>query len=166
MCFVQWCNENSGFLSALLSAIGLFLSSFAICVSVHTARLPYKKNILLSSSLTYRATNPNGVNLTVIGSCAHATNVGNRPVCITYLGYAVKIDGTMRSIISLYRKPEEKTISQAEILHAQFSSEELLRFFSNKSKTEKLYIYATDTEGKVYTKLIGNVDDMVVSLSD
>lgn len=72
----------------------------------------------------------------------------------------------MRSIISLYRKPEEKTISQAEILHAQFSSEELLRFFSNKSKTEKLYIYATDTEGKVYTKLIGNVDDMVVSLSD
>ena len=34
--FVQWCNENEGFLSAVLSIIGLMLSVIAIVVSVQT----------------------------------------------------------------------------------------------------------------------------------
>lgn len=38
---IQWCNENNGFLTAILSVVGLMLSVIAIVISIHTARLPY-----------------------------------------------------------------------------------------------------------------------------
>ena len=47
MCFIEWCNQNNGFISAILSIIGLLLSIIAIVISIHTARLPYKKKLLL-----------------------------------------------------------------------------------------------------------------------
>lgn len=46
MNFVQWCNGDNGFLTAILSLIGLIFSA-AIVVSIRTARLPYKKRIIL-----------------------------------------------------------------------------------------------------------------------
>ena len=51
MNIIRWCNENNGFLTAILSLIGLVLSVTAIVVSIRTARLPYKKKLMLS--LTY-----------------------------------------------------------------------------------------------------------------
>ena len=47
--FICWCNENNGFLTAVLSIIGLLLSMIAIVVSVSTARMPYKKRLLNKS---------------------------------------------------------------------------------------------------------------------
>ncbi|MBQ3308502.1 MAG: hypothetical protein IJG77_01695 [Aeriscardovia sp.] len=47
MNFVQWCNDDNGFLTAILSLIGLIFSAAAIVVSIRTARLPYKKRIIL-----------------------------------------------------------------------------------------------------------------------
>lgn len=41
---IKWCNENNGFLTALLALLSLFLSAFAIAVSIQTARLPYKNH--------------------------------------------------------------------------------------------------------------------------
>ena len=50
MNFIQWCDDDNGFLTAILSLIGLILSATAIVVSIRTARLPYKKRIMLSSA--------------------------------------------------------------------------------------------------------------------
>ena len=40
---VQWCNENVGFATIVLSALTLMVSIVAIVVSIKTAQLPYKK---------------------------------------------------------------------------------------------------------------------------
>lgn len=48
MNIIRWCNENNGFLTAILSLIGLVLSVTAIVVSIRTARLPYKKKLMLA----------------------------------------------------------------------------------------------------------------------
>lgn len=51
MCIIEWCNLNSGFLTGVLSLLTLVVSVIAIVVSIHTAKLPYKKKIKLSSSV-------------------------------------------------------------------------------------------------------------------
>lgn len=82
MIFVQWCNENNGFLTAILSVIGLLLSIIAIVVSIHTARLPYKKQLLLGSSLLLGASVNLGISAKtfIMGLSASATNIGNRTI--------------------------------------------------------------------------------------
>ena len=40
---IQWCNENVGFATIVLSALTLLVSIIAVIVSIRTARLPYKK---------------------------------------------------------------------------------------------------------------------------
>ena len=49
MYLIQWCNDNNGFISAVLSFVGLLLSIIAIVISLRTAKLPYKKKLLLGS---------------------------------------------------------------------------------------------------------------------
>lgn len=88
MNIIQWCNENTGFLTAILSLIGLVLSVTAIVVSVRTARLPYKKKLMLGSyiSLGARMIPGVGAETQILGMSASATNVGNRTINITYFG--------------------------------------------------------------------------------
>lgn len=95
MNIIQWCNENNGFLTAILSLIGLVLSVTAIVISVRTARLPYKKKLMLGSYMPLGASMIPGVGAEtqILGMSASATNIGNRTVNITYLGYAIKKDG-------------------------------------------------------------------------
>jgi hypothetical protein len=95
MNIIQWCNENNGFLTAILSLIGLVLSVTAIVVSVRTARLPYKKKLMLGSYISLGASMIPGVGAEtqILGMSASATNIGNRTVNITYWGYAIKKDG-------------------------------------------------------------------------
>ena len=50
---IQWCNNNDGFTSAILSVIGLGLSVIAIWVSISTARLPYRKKITVQMNTVY-----------------------------------------------------------------------------------------------------------------
>ena len=91
MNYIRWCNDNNGFLTAILSLIGLTLSATAIVVSIRTARLPYKKRIMVDSYLTWFQVVPISVsNHPIPGRTAVATNVGNKTVNLTYLGYVVK----------------------------------------------------------------------------
>lgn len=94
MNFIQWCNDNNGFLTAIFSLIGMILSVTAIVVSIRTARLSYKKRILLGSPILLAAGIVPGVGAesSLLGMAASATNVGNRTVNLTYLGYTVKKD--------------------------------------------------------------------------
>lgn len=45
---ITWCNSNNGFATILLSALTLLVSIIAIIVSIRTARLPYKKKLIVS----------------------------------------------------------------------------------------------------------------------
>lgn len=100
MNIIRWCNENNGFLTAILSLIGLVLSVTAIVVSIRTARLPYKKKLMLGSYMSVGASMIPGVGAEtqILGMSASATNVGNRTINITYLGYAIKKDGRYNMI--------------------------------------------------------------------
>lgn len=40
---IEWCNNNSGFVSAVLSVVGIMISVIAVVISIHTARIPYVK---------------------------------------------------------------------------------------------------------------------------
>ena len=90
---IQWCNDNNGFLTAILSAIGLFLSTIAIVVSIKTARLPFKKRIVIKTStnlwvgmIPITNTIASGVQSISI----NVVNKGFRDVNITYLGIMIK----------------------------------------------------------------------------
>ena len=41
--FIEWCNENNGFISAVLAIASFLLSIFAIEISIIVAKMPYKK---------------------------------------------------------------------------------------------------------------------------
>lgn len=52
---INWCNLNNGFATILLSVLTLLVSIIAVIVSIHTARLPYKKKLLISAGSAIRA---------------------------------------------------------------------------------------------------------------
>lgn len=168
MTFIQWCNDNNGFLTAVLSIIGLVISVTAIVVSIRTARLPYKKKILLGSSLTLGVSMLPGVgaDTSVIGMAASATNVGNRTINITYLGYSVRKDGKYNNLYPVNREFNCKaTLEPSEMAETQFYSDELLKCFSHENRALKLYVFAKDTEGTEYKRKAGTVGKLIDNLT-
>lgn len=79
--FLNWCNSNVGFVSVLLSALTLLVSVIAVVVSIHTARLPYKKKVLVSAG--------NTISDMGIGLHITATNIGNRNITIKTIGFLI-----------------------------------------------------------------------------
>lgn len=165
MNFIQWCNDDNGFLTAILSLIGLILSATAIVVSIRTARLPYKKRIMLSTTPAIDIGASAGCRyqksfipklLLLSGMSVLATNTGNRTVNLTYLGYAVKKDGEYTPLlIPPYNHEFNSTASLApsEMFENQFYIDELIKVLSHENPNIKLFMYAKDTEGKKYTKV-------------
>ena len=49
---IQWCNENVGFATILLSVLTLLVSIIAVIVSIRTALLPYKKSLKIEVGST------------------------------------------------------------------------------------------------------------------
>lgn len=41
---IEWCNNNQGFISAILSLLTLIASIIAIIISIVTSRLPLRKS--------------------------------------------------------------------------------------------------------------------------
>ena len=109
MNFIEWCNENIGFASLMLSTLTLFVSILAIFVSIHTAQLPFKKKLVISTG-SYISKDGIGIHATV-------TNVGNRNVKIKKIGiligekiYSDKndlVNGPQGNEISRYYKQDE-----------------------------------------------------------
>lgn len=150
--FIKWCNDNNGFLTAILSIIGLFLSIIAMVVSIRTARLPYKKKLLLGSSLLLAAevTIGGDVRTFIAGLSASATNVGNRPVNLTYLGYAIKKDGKFKKIYPLNRRFDSKAmLAASEMLEVHFQTDELKKRIEIQGCT---YLYTTQKELSINEK--------------
>ena len=79
---ITWCNSNNGFATILLSALTLLVSIIAIIVSIRTARLPYKKKLIVSGGSFISA---GGIGLYIT-----ATNVGNRQLKISNIGFQIQ----------------------------------------------------------------------------
>lgn len=165
MNFIQWCDDNNGFLTAILSLIGLILSVTAIVVSICTARLPYKKRIVLGWEVVGIVPGV-GVKSSVLGMSASATNVGNRTVNLRYLGYAVKKDREYHHFNLIYREFNSKaSLAPSEWSERLFYTHELIEQLSRENRNIEFFVYAIDTEGKEYTEEIGTVGTWLDFLS-
>ena len=149
MAIVQWCNDNSGFVSAVLSLITIFISVLAIIISLRTARLPFKKRIKLSGSFDY--VNEVGTEFSkTIGIYVNACNVGNRAVNIKYLGLAVsKKPQNDYSLIRNLRggNTSDDPIMPTEIFRIKYSVYDgFIDQLQQYDKNSILYLYLEDTE--------------------
>lgn len=48
MSFIEWCNNNQGFINAILSMSTILISIVAVCISLMVAYLPYRKRIVIN----------------------------------------------------------------------------------------------------------------------
>ena len=98
---VEWCNNNEGFLTMLLSLFTLITSIIAIIVSIKTAQLPYKKKIDINTFYNEIEGNKYSCRLFII-------NTGNRVIGISsiYLEYGDSLIYTSESP-NKYIKPSE-----------------------------------------------------------
>lgn len=157
MNFIQWCNDDNGFLTAVLSLIGLILSATAIVVSIRTARLPYKKRIMLDLCPVFDVVPGVNTKFLIRGMSASATNIGNRTVNLMYLGYALKKDGRYTVFTIPYNREFNSNVSLApsEISESQFYANTLIKSLSREKRDRKFFVYAKDTEKKEYVKETG-----------
>lgn len=159
---VKWCNENNGFMTAILSIVGVLLSFIAIIISIKVAKLPYKKKILLNSFYNVGM----GNNLFMpIGLGIEVVNVGNRVINFKYLGYAVKENYRLTKLYSINEQLENiGTLNPAEIKSINYNSSKIIEVLNTKNPNAKLYICANDTEGKTYLKVAGKICKILETL--
>lgn len=161
---IQWCNENNGFLTGILSVLTLIVSITAIVVSIHTARLPYKKRIVLSSDITMllEANELTGqVSTQFAGITVNATNIGNRNVNIKFLGFAIRSSSGLQSMQTKNRTlGGTGTLEPTAVSTVEYTAFEI-KDFGNLKPNTKVYCYALDTEGKKYLKYYGRAGKMI-----
>lgn len=169
---IGWCNNNSGFVTAIFSAVGLLLSVIAIVVSIQTARLPYKKRLKLSSTVDIAFTKnvvTGEVVSETVGLSINAANTGMRDINITYLGISVKdkispdgekrinkIDGSITGI---------GLLSPAGVKTELYSKKDMLYCLNLASKKAKVFVYVLDSEGKSYHRKLGYAENLIRTLS-
>lgn len=166
---IQWCNDNNGFLTAILSAIGLFLSTIAIVVSIKTARLPFKKKIVISSSTNlWFGTDPmtKSVKSGVHSISINIVNKGFRDINITYLGVLIKQSHEKQKLQKI-KEPMDGIgiIHPSEIRTNSFEKDDIIKTFSSLSETAKAYAYAEDSEGNHYSKYMGKAKKIAKNIS-
>lgn len=163
-CIINWCNNNVGFMEALLSTVGIILSIIAIVVSIRTARLPYKKGIKLSKTFDYHFSldkEAKKASSELIGVSLSAVNTGSRDINITFLGFGIKkkcLKPSMQKLVK-FKSDENNVglIKSAEIASVSYSTVDILANLERNQLNYKIYIIATDSEGKNYKKCIGKV---------
>ena len=169
---VNWCNDNNGFITAVLSVIGLFLSFIAIVVSVRTARLPYRKKIKLSFStdveLSYDPETGKS-DSRVVGMSVNAANVGFRNICITYLGIGIKNSWWSCDMQKLGKVKGKITgtgmVEPTQLKTESFGRLDLAAILPQFEKKAKAYVLLQDTEGKEYKKKITKVKELRKTMS-
>lgn len=98
------------------------------------------------------------------GLSVSATNVGNRSVGLTYLGYAIKKDGKFSEIYILDRKFDSRMLFPSEVFEEQFQIKELLEVLIREERSTKIYVFANDTEGTVHKRRAGTVGELIDNL--
>lgn len=148
MNFIEWCNNNIGFASLMLSALTLFVSIVAVFVSIRTAKLPYKKKIVVSTG-SYISSDGIGIHVT-------ATNVGNRKIKIKKMGILI---GEMVYVDKNALLEGYFDLCQGDETSHYFRMDELQQLIekNNIGMFKKMIAFVEDTEGKKYKKRISSV---------
>ena len=140
---IKWCNDNSGFAQIILSLITILISFLAIIISIITARLPYKKKILLTcGSYIGIGYDDDGIHVTV-------TNIGNRNVCIKNIGIILDKKMILQAKESFSLK--DKILEPGESVSTYLSSTDLKEY---KAPTKKAYAFFEDNENSKKYKYI------------
>ncbi len=164
---IQWCNENNGFLTGVLSLLTLVVSIIAIIVSIRTAKLPYKRKLRLSSSLDIAffqnpVTGESGSQ--IMGVSVNIANIGSRNVNISYLG--ISVSGRQEKLTKI---KDEVTgtgiLAPTEVKTEFFKKADLIYVLSRLDNKAKISLYARDTEGNEYFQKAGYAYKMVEQLS-
>lgn len=134
---IQWCNDNNGFLTAVLSFLGLLLSVIAIVISIRTARLPYRKGLKQGASYNIvfsKNVITSQVNTQMAGISVTAVNVGARDINISFLGLAVKDKSLGQSIQKMAGITSDiggkGVLHSTELYEAVYSVSDLIQSFS------------------------------------
>lgn len=159
---IDWCNQNVGFIEAIVAIISSILSFIAIIISIHAARLPFKKEIKLSQSYDFEYISDDAtlnVKSNLIGMTINASNVGFRNVNLVYLGLALKDKKRpwkYKKLFLLKNTDCHKCfIEPTQIATVHYDIMTILGHFDMVPKSHRLYIFAMDSEGKKYHKFIG-----------
>ena len=153
---ILWCNSNTGFISFLLAALTLLTSIIAIAISIHTARLPYKKKVLINSG-SYLGV---GANTSNDGFHITAINIGNRQVKISEIGLKVN----EKILINIDTMQESRLIlTQGEETEQYFQIGGIIHTLQSMqvSGSTKVFAYVKDTEGKEYKKYFAKVSEIM-----
>ena len=168
---INWCNNNDGFIMAILAILSLILSAVAIIVSIKTARMPYKKGLKLGSSYNILFSQhpiTSKVNSQTVGMSITAVNIGSRDINISFLGLAVKdkmFFSKKQKMVGINEDIGGKgIIHPTELNEANYNTSDLILAFA-KIPNAKVYMYATDTEGKSYCHFIGKAKSIIRNLS-
>lgn len=148
---IEWCNINNGFLTGVLSLLTLIVSIIAIIVAVRSARLPYRKKVLVETGHYFSDTGY-GIHVT-------ATNIGNRDVVLT----SVCIDIGGQACLNPNTFMDSKgRLKCGEATSQYYPAEMLLNALHqiDGSSNSAVYGVAKDTEGKEYKKRIGTVGEL------
>ena len=128
------------------------MSIIAIFVSLSTARLPYKKKILVERGSFISADD--------IGFHVTATNVGNRQVKISSIGF--KINSYV--YINKFTLHESQIVlSQGETTSQYYEIQDFKRTLAEMkvSNYTKVYAYVKDTEGTEYKKYFTRISKIM-----
>lgn len=152
MKLINWCNENVGFISLLLSLLTLIVSILAIFISIKTAQLPYRKKLLLTVN-NYDAPGFHGYGILV-----SVTNIGNRTIFIKKIGLLLNND-----YFTDYSMTPECTgwIKQGEEKSIAFSNEYITQDFCDNPNT-MIYGFIEDSEGKKYKNFLCKYKDLEI----
>ena len=164
---IEWCNQNEGFLTALLTFVGIILNFSAVIIAIKTARLPYKKKLLLSRFYNYGGIMGLDEEPRMMGISVEAVNAGNRQINLNYIGLGINHKSEMHRIYNFDSMSEHKgKLNPSETISVLFESEKIAIACSRlKVRPEqKLYIYAIDSEGRKYKKRIGRVGAILNAL--
>ena len=147
---INWCNSNEGFVTALLSILTLATSIIAIIVSICTARLPYKKKLLLKFGSFIGVgliKELQGIHITI-------TNIGNRDINIADLGILIS-----KQVYDRIENKEENRIKliSGESKTVYYTIDEIKDATKNVDSSKRMYAYVLDTEDKKYKKYIGRL---------
>lgn len=147
--FVNWCNTNVGFVSLVLSFLTLAVSIIAVIISVHTARLPYKKKVLVTTG--------NYISATGCGLHITATNVGNRNIKVKTIGFLFcgKVYVNQNTLFD-----SQVVLEQGETTSQYFNLQDFQNTLisSQVSSNTRIIGFVEDTEGTRYKKRLAKVE--------
>ena len=144
--FIEFCNNNQGFVSAILSFFAILISVIAIVVSIHAAHLPYRKKLWLGHKVLCNY-NSKTNKLESGGYIIEVTNVGNVPISLEFFGWAYKDStGKIKRIFNADDPKKNSTFLKI----GQTVSIEYKKDMRKNSTGKNCFIVAMEPNGRTY----------------